>query len=151
MTKRIAGNRRGSAMVELALAVPLILLLFSGAFQFGYYFYVYDQLESAVRDGARYAALRPYDSSTSTPASDFSTAVENMVVYGVPSGGTQPVVTGLSTSNVNLTVSLTNDVPTQMQVSITGVKIYGIFGTWTLNGKPSATFPYGGTLAPPSS
>lgn len=151
MRRRALGNRRGNAMVELALAVPMMLLLFAGAFQFGYYFYVFNELESAVRNGARYAALRPYDSNTVTPATDFSSAVQNMVVYGNPSGGSQPLVRGVSTSNVNLTVTMSNNVPSYMEVSISGITIDGIFGKWTLQGKPFAVFPYGGTLSPPSS
>src|SRR5947209_18054089 len=84
MTKRPYSRRRGNAMVEFAVAVPMIVLIFAGTFQFGYYFYIYNRLEGAARAGARYASLRDYNSSTSTPASDFVTAVNNMVVYGSP-------------------------------------------------------------------
>ena len=149
MRKRF-GSRRGNAMVEFALAAPMLAVCFTSCFQFGYYFYIYDRLESAVRAGARYASLRSYDSSTSTPANDFTTAVNNMVVYGSPSGGTTPVVSGLSTSNVNLTVTMNNSTPNLMQVSISGYRIDGIFGTWNLGGKPVAIFRYEGRFAPGS-
>lgn len=149
MRKRFK-SRRGNAMVEFAVAVPLMATAFASCFQFGYYFYIYNRLESAVRAGARYASLRSYDSSTSTPASDFTTAIDNMVVYASPSGGTTPVVPGLSTSNVNLTVTMNNSTPNLMQVSISGYQINGIFGTWTLSSKPVAAFRYSGRFAPGS-
>src|SRR5207245_9985969 len=45
-------------------------------------FYVYNTLVIAVREGARYASIKPYDSTTTTPTSAFQNAVRNMVVYG---------------------------------------------------------------------
>jgi Flp pilus assembly protein TadG len=147
---RGSGGRRGSAIVEMAVSMPLLLLFFTSCFQFGDYYYLYNRLESAVRAGARYASLRAYDSSTSTPASDFTTAVRNMVVYASPATGTQAVVPGLSTGNVNLAVTMSNDVPSQMSVSISGYQINGVFGTWTLSNKPVAVFRYQGKLAPGS-
>lgn len=143
-------RQKGNAMVEFAVSVPMLTLVFAGTFQFGYYFYIYDRLENAVRAGARYAALRSYDSNSSTPASDFSTAVANMVVYGDPSGGTTPVVSGLATSNVSLSVTMSNNVPSVMTVSITGYKLDAVFKSFTLTSKPSAAFRYGGRLAPAS-
>jgi len=137
-------------MVEFALSAPLFLILFTTCFQFGYYFYIYDRLEAAVRDGARYASVRAYNSTTSTPASDFAAAVQNVVVYASPAGGSQLVVPGLASSNVNLSVTMNNDVPSQMRVSITGYQINAVFGTWTLSGKPVAIFRYEGRLAPSS-
>lgn len=138
----------GSALTEFAVSVPMIALAFAGCFQFGYYFFVYDRLEAAVRAGARYASIRNYNSSTSTPADSFSTAVKNMVVYGSPDGGTSPVVSGLTTSNVNLSVTFVNNMPSEMTVSITGVEIDTVFKKFTLSGKPVATFRYGGKLSP---
>jgi len=68
------------------------------------------------------------------------------VMYGSPSGGTQTVVPGLTTSNVNLTVAMDNQVPSQMTIYITGYRISAVFGTWTLSKKPVATFRYQGRL-----
>src|SRR5690349_6943876 len=73
---------RGEALIEFALSFFLIFAIFSGIFQFGYTFYVYNSLVNAVREGARYASIKPYDSTTTTPSSAFQTAVQNMVVYG---------------------------------------------------------------------
>ena len=154
---KLAGRRpreRGNALIEFALSFFLIFAVFSGIFQFAYSFYVYNTLVVAVREGARYASLKPYDSTTTTPTAGFRDAVRNMVVYGdpQPANGAQPIVPGIQTSNVTLTVtgggSGTLTAPAQMTVSITGFSVDAVFGTWNLNGKPNATFPYMGILTP---
>jgi Flp pilus assembly protein TadG len=151
---RAAPRERGNALIEFALSFFLIFAVFSGIFQFAYSFYVYNTLVVAVREGARYASIKPYDSTTTTPTAGFQNAVQNMVVYGDPNppSGTRAAVPGLLASNVKLLVtgggSGTLTAPTQMTVSITGFGIDAVFGTWNLNGKPNATFPYMGILTP---
>jgi hypothetical protein len=153
-TERARGER-GNALIEFVLSFFLIFAVFSGIFQFAYSFYIYNTLVTAVREGARYASLKPYDSTSTTPTAIFQTAVQNMVVYGDanPPQGAQPVVPGLIDTNVVLTVtsggtgSLT--APSQMSVAITGFKVDAVFGNWNLTGKPNSTFPYTGILTPP--
>jgi Flp pilus assembly protein TadG len=115
---RRRGNRRGNAMLEFALSSAVLIPMMAATFQFGLAFYQYNKLQSAVREGARYAALRTYDSASATPSAAFSSAVANMVVYGSPAGGTTPVVTGVQTSNVNIGVAMVNGVPSTMTVWI---------------------------------
>ena len=152
---RTSRGRRGNALIEFALSFFLIFAVFSGIFQFGYSFYVYNTLVTAVREGARYASLKPYDSTSIIPSAAFQTAVQNMVVYGdsAPVAGAKPVVAGLTTGNVALAVTGsgggTLTAPTQITVSITGYSVDAVFGTWNLAGKPNATFPYTGILTPP--
>ena len=50
--------RKGNAMLEFALATGILLPAFVGTFQFGYTFYVYNNLDTAVRGGARYASMQ---------------------------------------------------------------------------------------------
>jgi hypothetical protein len=54
----------------------------------------------------------------------------------------------LTTSNVSLTVTFTS-VPTEMNVAITGYKLPTYFGSQTLSGKPTTTFPFVGVFGPP--
>ena len=142
-------NQRGSILVEFALTFPVLVAVFSGAFELGYTFYVYNTLVNAVREGSRYASLRPYDSASSTPSSAFNAAVQNIVVYGDPAGGTTPILRGLAPSNVQLSVLTAGSAPLQVTVSITGFNIYAVFGTITLNSKPACSFPYLGIPTPP--
>lgn len=142
----------GNAMIEFTLSMMTLAPLFLGAASFGYTFYVYEKLANAVRTGARYASVRTYDSATSTPTSPFSTAVKKMTVYGDPDANTSTataLVSGLTTSNVNLTVTFTSGVPTGMTVSISGYEVPSYMGRITLNNKPYAWFPFTGLFGPP--
>src|SRR5581483_3152848 len=119
---------------------------------FGYTFYQYGKLENAVRAGGRYASMRTYDSGTSNPSPAFLTAVQKMTVYGDPNADTAsatPVVSGLTTSNVQVTVTWASG-PKAVTVSITNFKLQSYPGAIRLNGKPYVWFPYLGQWGPPS-
>jgi Flp pilus assembly protein TadG len=151
LSNRVFHSRRGRAgniMLEFALGSGLLVAAFGGTFGFGYTFYQYNSLANAVNDGARYASLRPYNSTNTTPKADFLLAVQNMVVYGNPAGGTVPVVPGLTTSKVQLKPVFTGGVPTGMTVYINGYQIDGMFAKNTLNNKPQVTYPYIGIYSP---
>lgn len=51
----------GQAIVEAALALPLLLLFLVGTIDLGRAFSVYLSLANAAREGARYCALHPGD------------------------------------------------------------------------------------------
>jgi Flp pilus assembly protein TadG len=61
-------NEKGAAIVEFALVVPLLLLLLWGIVDIGRAFYTLNNLASAVREGARSAAVMstPPDGSANT-------------------------------------------------------------------------------------
>ncbi len=141
-------RRRGSSVVEFALGSGVILVAFMGTFQFGYTLLQYNRLENAVVQGVRYASLIPYDSNTTAPSAAFQAAVQNMVLYGSPTTGTTPVLSGLTAQNVTLTVTFTNGIPSAMTVAITGYTIDGLFGSSTLTGKPQISYPYQGIWTP---
>lgn len=141
-------RRAGTAMIEFAIGFTVLVAVFTGTFQFGYTFFQYNNLENAAASGARYASLIAYDSATATPTSTFSNAVKNMVVYGSPTGGTVPVVKNLDTSNVVLTVTFANGIPSLMTVAVTGFSIDSIFATTTLTNKPLVTYTYQGIWSP---
>jgi len=51
------GSARGNALVEFALVLPLMLLVFAGIVDFGFLFQRHEVLTNAVREGARVAVL----------------------------------------------------------------------------------------------
>lgn len=55
--RRLRKDERGTAVVEFALVLPVLLLVLFGIFQFGLLFYNYIDLTSAGKDGARTAAV----------------------------------------------------------------------------------------------
>jgi Flp pilus assembly protein TadG len=142
---------RGSVMVELTLSLTFLSALFLGTWQYGYSFYIYAELEQAVRAGARYASMLTYNSGSDIPTAAFTTAVQNVVVYGdpAPAAGATPVVPGLTTANVTVTPTWSLSTPTAMTVAITAYTIPTYFGNGFLNGKPTTTFPFVGIYGPP--
>ena len=147
------GSRRGHAMLEFAIGSTVLVSLFTGAFQYGYIFYQYNTLYNAVANAAHYGGMYPYLNPNATPDGTFSAAVKNMVVYGQSTAGSTPVLTGLGTGNVNITIGYTgleNTTfrPTTVTVDISGYTINAVFGTFTCTNKPSVSFPYQGFYDP---
>jgi len=91
--KRFLREERGVQLAELAIVMPLFLLLFGATAEFGRYFYEYTTLAKASRVAARYLAT-----ATVNAASD--SAAKNLVVYGNTSGTGTPILSGLTTGNV---------------------------------------------------
>jgi hypothetical protein len=88
-------RERGSQFVDLAIALPVLLLLLGATVEFARYFYTYSALTNAVRAGARHACKWEKSSSWTFPETS------NMVVYGDFSDTSNgPILPGLSTSNV---------------------------------------------------
>ena len=54
-------NEAGQSMVEMALVLPILLILIGGIVDFGWLFYNQLSLTNAAREGARYAAIHYTD------------------------------------------------------------------------------------------
>jgi len=140
-------RERGHAMIELALSAGLMVTCLAGTFQFGYTFYVYNQLVTAIGNGGRYAATRTYRAD----ADKFERAVRNMVAYGdsQPAADAQPVVTGLSPDHVEVrVVKDESGAPSAIAVSIHEFTVDAVFKTFTFTGRPGVEFPFVGRFAP---
>lgn len=55
LIQKFIHNKRGQALVELALALPLIIMLVMGTIEFGRLFHSYLLITNASREGARLA------------------------------------------------------------------------------------------------
>lgn len=141
-------GERGNAMVEFALAFGLMFPVMAAVFQFGYSYYIYNSLQTAVRSTARYAATRTYDSATDAPSDSYLTAVKNMLVYGEPAGTGSAIVPGLTTSHVRVRMNFASGVPDNVTVDVAGYTIDNVLGQYSLSGKPAASFPYIGRWDP---
>ena len=142
-------RQKGNTILEFALGSGILIAVFTGVFEFGYSFYIYDNLQTAVNNGAKYASLRTYESSTSTPSVCFQTAVQDMVAYGDPTGtNTTPIAPNLSPSNVSVSVTFSNGVPSQMSVAISNYTIKAAVANITLTNKPEMSYPFLGRYAP---
>jgi len=134
-------SQSGNVILEFGLAFPLLITFMSGMFQFGYAFFVYNQLQSAIRAGARYAALADFDGGSA--GGTFTNNVRNVVVYGTPAGGSIPVLTGLTTANVNVAWAAdAMGIPQTVTVNITNFTFSVVWTSYQLTNKPRATFIY---------
>jgi len=137
-------------MLELAISAGVMVSCLVGTFQFGYTFYTYNQLVSAVGNGARYAAQRTYRAATSDDIERGNAAIRNMVVYGdpQPSADAVPVVPKLTPHHVEVRWLLAGDsAPVSVNVTIKGYTMDAIFRSFTFEGRPSVEFPYVGKYA----
>ena len=152
MTFRNHGRRRqasrGNAIVEFAVTVALFLPLLLGTFKFGFAFYTYNRLITAVRHGARYASLLTYNSATSMPTDSYLAAVRNAVVYGNPDGSGSPVVTGLTPNAISVSMTIVNGVPDMVTVALSDFTLDAAVTTFHWVNKPSASFRFEGTFTP---
>lgn len=117
-------RQTGVALVEFALILPFLLLLSITAVELGRAIWTYDTLTKAVRDGSRYLSLQ-------TPGTSITQA-RNLTVYGNLSGTGNPLVIGLSASNVpNPTWQTAGTAPVinTVTVTISGYQFQPIFAS----------------------
>jgi hypothetical protein len=128
--RRFVRRQRGSQLVELAITLPIILMLMGAAAEFGRFFYTYTTLTNAVRSGARHASKWEIGSSWTIPETS------NMVVYGDYSDTSHgPILPGLSTANVKITANGPSPHAIQsVTVSITGYVYQPLFDLGKLTG-----------------
>lgn len=77
-------DQRGTAAVEMALMLPLLILLMFGGLEVAHFLYVEHQVVKGVRDGARYAARMPFGGAVED-------TIKNVTRTGLVSGGTPRV------------------------------------------------------------
>jgi Flp pilus assembly protein TadG len=129
-------DERGIQLVELAIVLPILMLMFAATAEFGRFFYEYTTLAKAARGGARYLVT-----AANCPAIDAQ--AKNLVVYGNTDGTGDPVISGLTTSNVQIIRKDSNGnvqpagVPQTVTIGITGFKYEPMFGLGSMTGSQS--------------
>lgn len=95
---------RGTAIVEFAIALPLLLFLLLATAEIGRMLSQYDTLTKSVRNGARYMATKALDGTTGTVIiqPQDQTATQNLVVTGNTGGTGSPILPGLASANVTV-------------------------------------------------
>lgn len=84
----------GSALVEAAVVMPVLVPLIFGVLEFSWYFHKQQLVESGVRDAARYLARTALDTTPPTDPCSQATFVanaKNIAVYGTTTAGTARV------------------------------------------------------------
>ncbi len=136
-------QERGATLVEFSIAATVFVMVMFAVVEFGRAAWTHNALADAARRGARYAVI-------SAEANEAN--VKNVVVYGNPDGGTNPVVQGLTTDNVQVdyagfgldtgTVQVTiTNYEFNFVVPVVGTKISMPNYTTTLTGESAGTLP----------
>jgi Flp pilus assembly protein TadG len=55
------GKERGQSLTEVALMLPVLLLILAGVLDLGRLYYAYVTVSDAAAEGATYAAIHPHD------------------------------------------------------------------------------------------
>ena len=129
---RFRRDEQGVQLLELAIVLPILLVLFGAVAEFGRYFYEYTTVAKGARVGARYLISR----SASDPT-NVSNA-KNLVVYGNIAGSGTPILPGLSPTNVDVQYQGgPAGVPEKVKVSIINYKHDSVFDLGKLLKNPS--------------
>ncbi|CAH0533934.1 hypothetical protein VST7929_01811 [Vibrio stylophorae] len=124
-----AHHQRGLAAVELAITLPILLLLLVAVSEIGRLLIHYNTLTKAVQDGARYAVVDIYGTAAANQIADVN-EIKNMVVYGNKGGSGDALLVNLNTGNV--TVSQANSyviVTAQLTYAPAFIKLPEFFGS----------------------
>jgi Flp pilus assembly protein TadG len=84
--KRPSTSERGQALLETAIALPLVLLVSAGIFEFGRAYQTWQVLTNAAREGARVAIL------PGTTASDVQSRIQTALQAGQLPGAASATV-----------------------------------------------------------
>jgi Flp pilus assembly protein TadG len=86
-------NERGAAAVEMAIVLPVLILLVFGIIEWSIYFNRLQGLQAAAREGARVAAL------PQSTQSDVTAKVQSALDGVLPSGASPAITVSPSSSN----------------------------------------------------
>lgn len=103
---RFASEKRGTAGAEMALMLPLMMIILFTAFEAGHYFYTEQKIIEAVRQGARYAGRLPFDSYTCPSTIDAAaTGRIKTVTRTGKVDGTVPLIKGWTDGDITVSVA----------------------------------------------
>ncbi|HLY17926.1 MAG TPA: TadE family protein [Bryobacteraceae bacterium] len=112
-------KRRGAALVESALTLPLFVLLWFSLFDMGWIMFFQQTMAYQARSAARYAAVNPGN----------LTAVQNLVLYNQTSGSGAGVL-GLQAANVAVTRTGQGSTEDRINIVISGYQFTLITPGW---------------------
>lgn len=108
MLKRRFGNRKGVAMIEFALILPLLLAFVGGTIDFGIAFFVSHTVQNAAREGARWGALQEKQSDVVPSARQRADAILSQSNLFTNFRGTISPELNISNCEVSVTIEGTS-------------------------------------------
>ena len=133
LAKALASSRSGTAAAEMALSLPLLLILLFGAFELGYYFLSEHVVQKSVRDAARFGArlaMTNYPSCAVPSGGTAEQQIRRVARFGNVTGTGNPRLLGWTADNMT-TVTIACD-------NTSSYGTGGIYGDFP-NGAPVVT------------
>lgn len=127
-------DERGTAIIEFAIIVPMLLVLVLAIIDFGRMMAVSGGLAAAVREGARYAATSANPSDGTQQSAIKSRVINEFQSFGGAALTTSNITIAVDNANANVTVSVANY--TYQPIT----PVMRMIGAGTLNFSRSATF-----------
>jgi hypothetical protein len=148
--RHIYKREDGNAMIEIAVVLPILVVLFVGAAEIGRMFYSYTTLAKATKVGARYLSTSALAVSNVTDQNTVTAQVKNLVVCGYIDCTNQPkILPGLDVANVDVTLPVIGASPAFCRVQITGYTFRaGAFNLAARIGVANATIYNATSLTP---
>lgn len=113
--RTVRDHQRGAALVEMALVLPLLLLLAMGIWSTARAWNVHNVMDHAAREAARYGATEsPWDSGTS-PAALRAIADSELAAAAVPTATVQTVCIDMGETPCGFTATGTDQVAVQFR------------------------------------
>jgi Flp pilus assembly protein TadG len=98
---RLVADRSGSAAAEMAMVIPMLIILMFSTFELGYFFLSEHVVQKSVRDAARYAARLPLTSYAScTPSASAVLEIQRVARTGTPDGTSGQRLAGWTADNM---------------------------------------------------
>jgi Flp pilus assembly protein TadG len=137
LSRRARCGRRGATTTELALVLPIILLLILGMVDFALVMYAYGTVSEAARTGARYAIVHGSAAGTPVGPTANNATVAGVVKANVPALDTSQVTVASSWGNGNNDPGSPVTVTVTYNCSLTAGKMIGcnsvtVSGTTTM-------------------
>ena len=73
--RKLKKNEKGQAFVELAIVLPLLLMILCGIIDYGWIFTNQNTIDHCAREGARYAIIHAEDSGAITEITNYTKAL----------------------------------------------------------------------------
>jgi len=115
LLRAIWNDLRGTAIIEGAIVLPLLFILFLGVFEFSWVFYEQHRVSTGIRDAARYIARS--DNLTWTTTTPLTTpptipaAIMTSAANLATTGDTSQVCSSLTGATCRVPGWLTSDIP----------------------------------------
>src|SRR5215470_13879150 len=139
LNSRVRGGEQGAVIVELALVLPFLLVLFVGIINMGLLLREHELVQNAAREGARLSILPQNQVAPFNPSASVSTIKQRVVDYLAQSNITITTAQVSVNQAVPITVGSITEYGSQVTVSYTRSLLipatgYLPFGNMTMTG-----------------